>query len=176
MEASWAQPGGLDAREEGEEGGAQAMQLEAVPAPMSAAPMLVRPAAVDRSDMMGGTAAGPSHAEMLFDHEVKGRDKVDGLNADRQDPRVRTRVISDQELAEMVEKGTVPQAVKSSLKKRTEKGGLLGKAGLRGVESEGMPDALVGFAMATHTAPVVIPVGMMLYGTGSKVQEKPVPS
>ena len=175
MEASWAQPGGLEAQEEGEDGGAQAMQLEAAPM-SSAASMLVRPAAVDRSDMMGGTTAGPSHAEMLFEHEVKGRDKVDGLNADRQDPRVRTRVISDQELAEMVEKGTVPQAVKSSLKKRTEKGGLLGKAGLRGVESEGMPDALVGFAMATHTAPVVIPVGMMLYGTGSKVQEKPIPS
>ena len=60
-----------------------------------------------------------------------------------QDPRVRTRVISDGQLAEQLATGKAPPSVKSSQKKRTEKGGLLGKLGMRSVESTGMPDAYI---------------------------------
>lgn len=105
--------------------------------------------------------------ESLFDVEVKGASKI---KAEEQDPRVRTRVITDAELHELHMSGKAPPAVLSSQKKRNQKGGLLGKAGLRGVESTGMPKQLVDFAMATQTAPVVIPVGMLLYGAGSKVE------
>ena len=91
------------------------------------------------------------------------------LNRTRQRPRVREVLdrLGETDEARALLRGDQepPLGATSDLREalvRAEKGGLLGKAGLRGVESEGMPDALVGFAMATHTAPVVIPVGMML--------------
>lgn len=113
-----------------------------------------------------GAASGMAarSIESLFDVEVKGSAKT---QVQQQDPRVHTRVISDAELAKMLESGEVPKAVKSSLKSRKEKGGLLGKAGLRDVESTGMPQGMVDFAIVTKTAPVVLPIGWVLYGFGT---------
>ena len=96
----------------------------------------------------------PSHAETLFEVEVQQSRNVE---RQAQDPRVRTRLISDAELKASAEANTVPQAVKSSLKKRTERGGLLGKAGLRDAGSTGMPAGMVALSMATHGA--ALPVG-----------------
>ena len=117
-------------------------------------------------DCMCDTSA-VSHVESRFEVDAA---HSENLRRDTQDPRVRTRVVTDADLAAMIATGKPPQAVKSSLKRRTDKGGLLGKAGLRGVDSTGMPAGMVNFAIATHTAPVVMPVGMMLYGAGSKVE------
>jgi|EP01047_Picozoa_sp_COSAG01_P060325 hypothetical protein len=117
------------------------------------------------TDLMVDTR--PSHLEARFEVDVRGGRAVE---REAQDPRVRTRVIEDVELKRLADTGEVPSAVQSSLKGRRDKGGLLGKAGLRGVESTGMPASMVNFAIATHTAPVVLPVGMLLYGAGSKVQ------
>ena len=111
-----------------------------------------------------GGGMGARTVESLFDAEIKGASRTD---VHRQDPRVQTRIISDAELAAMIESGTPPKAVKSSLKKRKEKGGLLGKAGLRDVESTGMPQELMTFAIATKTAPVILPIGWVLYGFGT---------
>jgi hypothetical protein len=112
----------------------------------------------------GASGMGARSMESLFDVEVKGGRKAE---VQKQDPRVHTRIISDEELAQMLESGAPPRAVKASLKKRTEKGGLLGKAGLRNVESTGMPQQLVTVAMATKTAPIVLPIGWALYGFGT---------
>lgn len=112
----------------------------------------------------GASGMGARSAESLFDVEVKGGENT---KIHKQDPRVHTRVISDEELAKMLESGVPPKAVKSSLKKRKEKGGLLGKAGLRDVESTGMPQSMIEFAIMTKTAPVVLPIGWVLYGFGT---------
>ena len=95
-------------------------------------------------NLLSGRAIGTT-----FDVDVKGSDKVEIAE---QDPRVRTRLISDEQLANMQATGKVPPQVKSSQKKRTEKGGLLGKLGLRSVESTGMPDAYVK-AMVSRALP-----------------------
>eukprot|EP01043_Picozoa_sp_COSAG02_P040165 COSAG02_NODE_3229_length_7139_cov_2.777273_2_plen_329_part_00 len=112
----------------------------------------------------GASGMGARSMESLFDVEIKGGAKT---KVQQQDPRVHTRVISDAELEKMLESGEAPKSVKSSLKSRKEKGGLLGKAGLRDVESTGMPQGMVEFAIMTKTAPVVLPVGWVLYGFGT---------
>ena len=116
-------------------------------------------------NLLSGRAIGTT-----FDttDQLKNQEKVDRMEPD---PRVRTRVISDEQLEGMLANGTVPPSVKSSQKKRTDKGGLLGKLGLRPVESTGMPDAYVKAMVATQAAPIMMPVGMLLYGTGSKQEQ-----
>eukprot|EP01047_Picozoa_sp_COSAG01_P094853 COSAG01_NODE_25679_length_737_cov_1.051724_1_plen_125_part_01 len=99
-----------------------------------------------------------------FDVDFKHADRVDTA---AQDPRVRTRIISDADLQAAAETGAVPALVKSSQKKRTDKGGLLGKMGFRDVDSTGMPDAFIKTMIATQSAPVMMPIGMLLYGAGS---------